>query len=105
FNIIAVDPTGAAIDAKGVKWTLKRLTTSYQWFSTGGSWNYEAVTTARTIAGDSIDIAAAQPATISRPLDWGQYRLEIALPGMTAASKTFSVGYYTEEKTDTPDML
>ena len=105
LNVAAVDPTGAGTDVKGVTWTLKRLTTSYQWFASGNSWNYEAVTTARTLAGGTVDVAAAQPGTVSRPLDWGEYRLEVAAPGLTPASKTFSVGYYTQEKADTPDML
>ncbi|MDQ0394167.1 alpha-2-macroglobulin family protein [Labrys monachus] len=105
FDVIAVDPGGARVAAKGVGWTLKRLTTSYQWYRTDNRWNYEAVTTARKVAGGTVDIAADKPASIAAPVQWGQYRLEIAGNGLASSSDTFYAGYYTSEKADTPDML
>ena len=51
FGLIAIDPAGARIDAKGVQWTLKKLTTTYQWYASGGSWTYEPVTSARKVGG------------------------------------------------------
>src|SRR6202012_3664195 len=32
FDAIAVDPSGARVAAGGVTWTLKRLSTTYQWY-------------------------------------------------------------------------
>ena len=46
-----------------------------------------------------------RPAPLSTPVEWGEYRLELAAEGLQPASKTFSVGYYTASKADTPDML
>ena len=60
---------------------------------------------ARKVAGGTIDIAADKPASIAAPVQWGQYRLEIAGNGLASSSDTFYAGYYTSEKADTPDML
>src|SRR3954452_18471671 len=49
--------------------------------------------------------AADKPQTLSSPVEWGQYRLEIVGEGLQPASKTFSAGYYTSSKSDIRDML
>ncbi|CAM5769072.1 alpha-2-macroglobulin [Labrys miyagiensis] len=105
FDAVAVDPQGNQAAAKAATWTLKRLTTTYQWYKSNNRWNYEAVTTARKVGGGTIDLAADKPTQISAPVQWGQYRLEIAADGLASASSTFYAGYYTSEKADTPDML
>src|SRR4029079_6779968 len=105
FDLIAVDPSGKRIEAQGVQWTLKKLTTNYQWFSTDRTLNSEPITTARKIAGGAIDIGGQDPAPLSMPVEWGEYRLEIAANGLKPASRTFSVGWYAVSKADTPDML
>ena len=105
FDAIVVDPNGTRVAAKGATWTLKRLSTSYQWYKTNNRWSYEAVTTARKVTGGTVDIAADQPAKISAPVQWGQYRLEIDADGIASSSDSFYAGYYTSEKSDTPDML
>jgi uncharacterized protein YfaS (alpha-2-macroglobulin family) len=105
FELIALNPDGSRIEAKSAQWTLKRLTTTYQWFSTDGSWNYEPVTKARKVAGGSVDIGKDASARLSVPVEWGEYRLEIAANGMQPASKTFSVGYFATTEADTPDTL
>lgn len=105
FSAVAVDPQGNAVAAKGANWVLKRLTTTYQWYKTDNRWSYEAVTTARKVTGGTVDIAADRPAQISAPVQWGQYRLEIAGDGLAPSSTSFYAGYYVSEKTNTPDML
>lgn len=105
FSAIAIDPQGNPIAAKGASWVLKRLTTTYQWYKTDNRWSYEAVTTARKVTGGTVDIAADKPVQISAPVQWGQYRLEITADGLAPSSASFYAGYYTSEKTNTPDML
>ena len=105
FDLIAVDPSGSRIAVKGAQWTLKRLTTSYQWYLKDGSWNYEGVTTAAKLSEGVADIAADKPTVLGQALDWGTYRLEVEANGVTAVSSTFSVGYYESENADTPDTL
>ncbi|WP_413993081.1 MG2 domain-containing protein [Labrys okinawensis] len=105
FEAIAVDPQGDQVAAKGATWTLKRLSTTYQWYKSDNRWNYEAVTTARKVGGGTVDLLADKPVQIAAPVQWGQYRLEIAADGLASASSSFYAGYYTSEKADTPDML
>jgi uncharacterized protein YfaS (alpha-2-macroglobulin family) len=105
FDAVAIDPLGSQVAAKGATWTLKRLTTTYQWYKSDNRWNYEAVTTARKVGGGTVDLLADKPVQISAPVQWGQYRLEIAADGLASSSSTFYAGYYTSEKADTPDML
>jgi uncharacterized protein YfaS (alpha-2-macroglobulin family) len=107
FDLIAIDPSGKPIEAKTAVWSLKRLTTTYQWFNADGNWRYEAVTRAAKIAGNPISIGADKPATLSQSLAWGEYRLEIAADGFSPASIDFSSGYYYNSgaEADTPDTL
>ncbi len=107
FSIVAIDANGALIPVKGAAWSLKRLTTDYQWFNVDGDWRYEAVTRASKIAGDNVDIGDNEPLRLTQTLSWGMYRLEIAANGMSPASVDFSAGYYYNEtaKSDTPDTL
>jgi alpha-2-macroglobulin len=108
FSVIAVDPDGKPVAVKGAAWTLKRLSTDYQWFNTDGSWSWEAVTRTSKVATGKIDIAADKPATISQTLGWGQYRLEITADNMKPASVDYASGYYyyaDTSATATPDTL
>ena len=105
FSAVAVDPQGNPVAAQGANWVLKRLTTTYQWYKANNRWSYEAVTTARKVAGGSVDIAADRPAQISVPVQWGQYRLEVTADGLAPSSTNFYAGYYTSEKANTPDLL
>jgi uncharacterized protein YfaS (alpha-2-macroglobulin family) len=89
-----------------VTWSLKRLTTTYQWFNSGNDWRYEAVTRASKIAGDVIAIGKDKPAQLSQTLSWGEYRLEAVAEGMAPASIDFYSGYYySGASADTPDTL
>ena len=107
FSVIALDPAGTLITAKGASWTLKRLTRDWQWFNTDGSWRWEAVTRTSRIANGTLDIAGSTPSDFTQKLSWGEYRLEIAAQGMTPVSIDFSSGYYggNTAKADTPDTL
>lgn len=108
FDVIAIDPAGKAIAAKGAMWTLKRLTTDWQWFNSDGDWKYEAVTRAAKVDGGVADISADKPLRLSKVLSWGEYRLEVAAAGMTPASVDFAAGYYyfsTSANGATPDTL
>jgi alpha-2-macroglobulin len=105
ISAIAIDPQGGRVAANGASWVLKRLTTTYQWYKANNRWSYEAVTTARKVTGGTVDIAFDKAAQISVPVQWGQYRIEITADGLAPSSTTFSAGYYTSEKADTPDML
>src|SRR5690606_31211949 len=77
FSVIAADPNGRRKALAGVLWTLVKIERQYQWYRSGSSWNYEPVTFTRAVASGTIDIAAEGAATISQPVDWGRYRLQV----------------------------
>ena len=92
----------------GAQWSLVRVDRDYQWYRSGNSWNYEAVDHTTSITNGTIDIAADGSATISMPVDWGRYRLEIATadPEGPATSVEFDSGWYVAAtSTETPDGL
>ncbi len=107
FDVIAIDKDGKPVPVKSAAWTIKRLTTDYQWFKVDNEWRYEAITRAAKIAGDIASIGAEKPLRLSRTLSWGFYRVEIAAAGFSPASIDFSAGYYYNDtsKSDTPDTL
>ena len=92
----------------GALWKLVKLERNYQWYRNGNYWNYEPVTTTEAVANGTIDIAADSEISISQPVDWGRYRLEIETPDPDGpvTSVEFDAGWYvTASSTDTPDGL
>ena len=70
-------PTASARPCPALPWKLVKIERNYQWYRSGNSWNYEPVTFTEPVANGTIDIAADGEATISLPVDWGRYRLEV----------------------------
>jgi len=94
FEIVALDRAGEPLAARGVPWKLERITFSYQWFQVDGRWRWQAVTGERIVASGTVDVAADRPATLSRQLGWGHYRLTVGATGDAASSLAFDVGWY-----------
>jgi len=108
FSLIAANAQGARKALAGVSWSLVKVERNYQWYRNGSSWNYEPITLTREIASGTVDIAAAGETTLSLPVDWGRYRLEVesAEAGGAASSHEFHAGWYVEaSSTETPDGL
>jgi len=108
FSVIVVGADGEETDATGLKWTLSKVDRRYQWYRYDGRWSYEPITTTRRIDSGEFDVTSGQPAQLSLPVDWGQYRLEVAGSGtlQTTTRVTFNAGWYTADATsDTPDYL
>ncbi|MBU1175107.1 MAG: alpha-2-macroglobulin family protein [Alphaproteobacteria bacterium] len=108
FDIITVAPDGALAARTGLEWTLSRITTTYQWYRTGGTWKWEAITTTSRVANGSVDTAETGAVRVSAPVDWGRYLFEIETTGdnPTSSSQSFYAGYYyAEAGSDTPDTL
>ncbi len=108
FQVIAVDAGGERIDMAGLKWTLDRLETHYQWYRDGGSWRYEPIEKTTRISSGVIDAKADAEASITSPVEWGRYRLEVDSPDDEGpiSSVEFEAGYYVESASvDTPDGL
>ncbi|TIP76630.1 MAG: hypothetical protein E5X60_42510, partial [Mesorhizobium sp.] len=70
--------------------------------------NYEPVTFTKSVASGRVDLTADGEATVSLPVDWGRYRLEIETsdPEGPATSYEFDAGWYVSATTtETPDGL
>ncbi len=107
FALIAVGPDLKPA-AEPVRWVLNRIDTDYQWYSLGGQWNWEVITT-RTRVTEGVAEPGDAPAEISAPVEWGQYEL-VAEPasGQGGQSSTqFYAGWgaVANSGSETPDRL
>ncbi|MGA9444382.1 MAG: alpha-2-macroglobulin, partial [Methyloceanibacter sp.] len=107
FDVVMVARDGTQVASKGVKWTLLRIESKYQWYRQYGSWNYEPIKVTRRVADGVIDASADAPASIEVPATWGRYRLEVESPDPLGPVTTygFDSGWYAEANADTPDRL
>jgi uncharacterized protein YfaS (alpha-2-macroglobulin family) len=108
FTVIAVDPDGNRKALPGALWSLVKVERNYQWYRSGNAWNYEPVTSTSAVANGTLGIAADGSASLSMPVDWGRYRLEVttADPEGPATSVEFDAGWYVAAtSTETPDGL
>ena len=108
FKVIAADENGQRISLAGLNWSVVKIVRNYQWYRQNGSWNYEPVTFTQAVSDGHIAATVGEEATISVPVDWGRYRLEIetADPTGPATSVEFTAGWYVESaSTETPDAL
>jgi uncharacterized protein YfaS (alpha-2-macroglobulin family) len=108
FEVILVGADGQRIAQPGVKWTLERIETDYQWYRADGNWRYEPITQERRVDGGTVDTKADSAVAISGQVSWGHYRLTVSTEGSspTATSVEFNAGWYVAQSgTDTPDVL
>ena len=107
FDVLLVGADGRLVDGKAFTWELVRLEQRYQWYSRGGHWSHDAVTTTQRIATGRADAVAGKPARISVKADWGRYRLQVSSPDAAGALTTvvFDAGWYGSETSDSPETL
>jgi uncharacterized protein YfaS (alpha-2-macroglobulin family) len=107
FDVVLVAPDGKEMTATGLKWQLLNVETKYQWYRSGGYWNFEPIKVTRRVADGTIDVAPGQSGKISVPVSWGRYRLEVTSPEPSGPETTigFDSGWYAEASVDTPDLL
>lgn len=107
FALVAVGPDLKPA-SEPVRWVLNRIDTDYQWYSLGGQWNWEVITS-RTRITEGVAEPGEAPAEIAAPVEWGQYEL-VAEPasGQGGQSSTqFYAGWgaVANTGTETPDRL
>lgn len=107
FDVIMANGDGRRLARPGVKWTLSKVTRNYQWFFQDGRWNFEGVKSTRRVADGEVAVTETAAARIAAPVQWGNYRLDVAAdgPDATETSVSFSVGYEADKTADTPDVL
>ena len=108
FDIVAVNGEGNQVAAQGLNYTLYREDWRYQWAKqNNGLWQYNYQTFDKRVSGGQINAEAGKPATLSLPVRWGSYRLEVTdSSGAIASSISFEAGWgVSSNVTDTPDTL
>ena len=80
FEVIALDPQGNPLAVDGLRWTLSRVTTSFQWYQYDGRWDYEPVTRRERVASGELNLGPGAPGRIQTPVDWGGYELMVSAP-------------------------
>lgn len=108
FKVIALDGVGERTSATGLRWTLSRVITHYQWYRQDGSWDYHAVESTERVGDGTVAVGADVPADIEGAVAWGKYRLEVEDPAekLLPASVVFNAGWYVASSAaDTPDLL
>ena len=107
FDVVTVGNDGSRTARKNVQWTLYRVTNAYQWYNSDGKWGYERVKSSKKLADGRVDVALDKPASISAPVDYGTYRLELKTDTGTDSPTAiiFHAGWSGEATADTPDLL
>ncbi len=104
FDLIAIGADLAPVPMQ-VTWTLTRIETNYQWYQSGGSWNWEPVTSRKRVAEGRADLGDTAT-SIAAAVDWGQYELVVSAPNGPSSSTRFYAGWYAPADTsDSPDVL
>ncbi|MGE3867861.1 MAG: alpha-2-macroglobulin, partial [Hyphomonadaceae bacterium] len=105
FDLIAVDPSGRQIAARGVSWTLVEEDWSYDWYLDNGVWRWRRTGRDIPVAGGTVDLQAGRAVQISRAgLRSGAYRL-VVRDSAGETSSRFYAGWGGGEDNDTPDMV
>ncbi len=106
FELIALNPDLSPADME-VQWTINKVRTRYQWYSLGGRWDWEPVTTRTRVATGKATLGAT-PVRVGADVDWGIHEIIVETIGedYSAASTQFYAGWYAAATADdTPDLL
>ena len=104
FEVIALNPDGARIGAKGLEWRLVKENRRFQWYrDDNNNWRWREYATDAVVAQGTLDVEEGKVATIRHPVRWGGYRL-IFTDGANRTVHRFYAGWGAEvSKKDTPD--
>ena len=107
FDVVLVAPDGKLMAKAGLRYSLLKVETSYQWYRQNGQWDFEPIKRTEKVADGTLDATADKPAHLSLPVKWGRYRLEVSAPETNGplTSLSFDAGFYAESSADTPDLL
>ncbi len=108
FDVAAFDPVaGKMVAATGLMLRLVRTDIIYDWVGHGNSWTWRSYTLDHPVELSKLDVAAGEPANVTRSLPDGDYTLIVSDPATGAASSlAFSVGWSgIGTAASTPDTL
>ncbi|MEM8627132.1 MAG: MG2 domain-containing protein, partial [Pseudomonadota bacterium] len=117
FDIITVPGAdGTALPANArLTWQLFRLQRRYQWYGSGGSWQYEPIDDVIAVGQGTVDgplPSADAPARLLVEITGGRYRLEVSAAQegaraatLPASSTTFTAGWWSDKGPETPEII
>ncbi|MBK1644003.1 alpha-2-macroglobulin [Thiocapsa imhoffii] len=112
FEVILAGPDDQLQSPAGLRWTLSRLTTRFQWYESDGRWNYEPMVSTQRIAAGHLEDAATDlettPSRIEARVEWGSYRLRVEREDGTVwpVDLDFQAGWsVAASAVDTPDLI
>ncbi|RWA37590.1 alpha-2-macroglobulin family protein [Xylella fastidiosa] len=80
FELTRVGVDGKPQSAKGLKATLVRELRDYHWRYSDGRWDYDFTRRFENKETRTVDISTSHTTTLSLPVEWGDYRLEVFDP-------------------------
>jgi uncharacterized protein YfaS (alpha-2-macroglobulin family) len=107
FRVVALAPDLTRQDMQ-VRWTINRVRTDYQWYSSYGNWHWDKTTTRSRVASGEATLTSGDPLQISAPVEWGEYEVKVErIDGpYVATSVNFYAGWYASANAaQTPDLL
>ncbi|WP_333585838.1 alpha-2-macroglobulin family protein [Phenylobacterium sp.] len=106
LDLIAVNAQGQRIAASAAQWRLISENWDYDWFQQDGRWQWRRTSRDALIDQGRVDIAAGQPARLSRRLGWGDYRLELWTAEGARSVIRFSAGWGAPaQDAEAPDIV
>ncbi|MGZ3305816.1 MAG: alpha-2-macroglobulin family protein, partial [Asticcacaulis sp.] len=106
FNIIGLTPQGQKTAVGGVIVRLISEIHNYDWYVVDGKWNWRETHRDVLVSSKTVDLNANTGFTFERGLDWGDYRLEVEVPGKAKTVTRFASGWGSPAQgSDAPDFV
>ncbi len=107
FEVLALNPAGAPQARAALDYRLIREDVHYQWYRDGGRWQYKRQVRDQLLREGSLAVAASQPGRIGLPLEYGDYRFEVAdaETGVASSVRVHAGWQGGAPDGETPDML
>ncbi len=106
FSLIGLTPQGQKTAVKGVKVTIISEIYDYDWYVADGKWSWHSSHHDVIKESKSYDLNGNTGLNFDRGLDWGDYRIEVEVPGQAKTVVRFSSGWGSpQEGGDAPDFV
>jgi hypothetical protein len=107
FEVVAVNADGTPAALDKLRYQLVREDWDYQWFYSGGMWDYKVIVRDQPLQSGEVALSAGAPGRIAENVDWGRYRLEVfdQASGAAASVRFYSGWAVGPGNAGTPDKL
>ena len=106
FTLIGLTPQGQKTAVSGVTVRLISEIHNYDWYIVDGKWNWRETHRDVLVSTKTMDLNANTGASFQRPLDWGDYRIEVEAPGKAKTVYRFASGWGSAAQgSDAPDFV